>query len=131
MIDAHLLTFLKAQAGITSLTSTRIYNGDKIPQRPTYPLVGFRTESHDLPNNFQGNTGFCRSDYLIDAWDDDHVGAVALSNAIRTALKNYSGAFGTINVMQIHIAAGPLPVFEESVDAWRITQIFSIWHSEG
>lgn len=130
MIESNLVTFLNAQAAITALVSSRIY-GEILPPNPTYPCVSYRTESHDLPNNFSGNTGFCRSDYLIDAWSDDLSAAITLSNALRTALKNHTGSFGGINVMQIHITAGPETVYEESIDAYRITQIFSIWHNEG
>ena len=124
MIDANLYTYLAAQAGISSIVSTRIYP-EQLKQDPTYPAVTFRIESHDFDNTFEGNGGFVRSDYMVDAWATTHASAITLSNAIRAALKNHTGAFGGIDVMQVFIS------FEESVSAYRITQIFSIWHREG
>jgi len=131
MIDANLQAFLDADVALTAIVGDRIYPRNGMPSKPTYDLVTFEAESHDLPNKFSGNSGFTQSDYLVDAWSESYSSANTLSDAIRTALKNVTGSFGGINVMQVHITTGPIPTFEDSVKAYRVTQIFSIWHSEG
>ena len=130
MIDANLYTFLNAQTVVTDIVSSRIYP-EILESDPTYPAITYRIESHDFDRTFEGNGGFVRSDYMLDAWSQTHSGAITLSNAIRTALMNHSGSFGGINVNKILVSSGPVTVFEDSVEAYRITQIFSIWHKEG
>lgn len=130
MIDANLYTYLTAQAGITSIVSDRVYP-EQLKAKPVFPAITYRIESHDFDRTHEGNGGFVRSDYMLDAWSVSHSGAITLSNAIRTALMNVSGAFGGIDVNPILVTSGPVTVFEESVKAYRITQIFSIWHKEG
>jgi len=131
MIDGNLYTVLAADAGIIALTTTdRIYR-DILPAKPTYDAITFRAESHELPNTFTGNSGFTKSDYFIDAWSETQSGAITLGNTIRSALKNVTGSFGGINIHQCFITSGPITVYEDSVEAFRSTQIFTIWHNEG
>lgn len=130
MIDGNLYTFMAAQSGITDITTADRIWREKLPAKSTYPGITFKGD-HELPNTFEGNTGFCKSDYTIDAWAETQAGAITLSNAIRAALKNVTGSFGGINIHQCFITSGPVTVFEDSVNAYRQSQIFSIWHSEG
>lgn len=131
MIDTNLYTFLDANVGITAIVGDRVYPRNAMPSDPTYELVTYEAESHTFANSFSGNSGFVRSDYLVDAWAENSSDALTLSAAIRSALKNVTGSFGGINVMQVFITSGPITVFEDSVEAYRVTQIFSIWHNEG
>jgi len=131
MIDANLYNFLDADVALTAIVGDRVYPRNAMPSDPTYELVTYEAESHNFANSFTGNSGFVRSDYLVDAWAKNTSDALTLSDAIRSALKNVTGSFGGINVMQVFVTSGPITVFEDSVEAYRITQIFSIWHSEG
>lgn len=130
MIDGNLLTFMVAQTVITDITTAERIWREKLPAKPDYPAITFKGD-HELDNTFDGNNGFTKSDYTIDAWATSQAGAVTLSNAIRSALKNVTGAFGGINIHQCFITSGPVTVFEESVNVYRQSQIFSIWHNEG
>lgn len=130
MIDQYVYAYLGSVSAISSLVGTRIYP-DILPAAPTYPAITFRAESHYYSQTFGGNAGHARSEYFIDAWATTPTGVIALGNAIRTAMKNHSGDFGGITVQQIHIESGPFNEYEDSVSAYRSTQIFSIWHSEG
>lgn len=131
MIDANLVTFLKADVNLAAIVGIKVYPRDNMPAKPTYDLVTYEAESHDFDNVFDGNSGFVKSDYLVDAWSSDHADSQALSDTIRAALKNVTGSFGGINVNQVFITSGPITSFEDSVEAYRTTQIFSIWHHEG
>lgn len=129
MIDANLYTFLAAQSAITNVTGTRIYP-EILPADPTFEAITFRADYHDIDNVFGGSTNFCRSDYYIDAWAETHAEAIALAKLIRDNLKDVSGAFGGITIQEVFITMGPQTVFEDSVEAYRTTQMFSIWHGE-
>lgn len=130
MIDEYLENFLNAQSGVTSIVSDRIYPVI-LPKKPTYPAITFRDDDHDIDETFSGNHTLTRSDYFIDAWSKTHTGAIALEAAIRTALKNHSGSFGGINIQRLSIRTIPGMIYEDSVEAYRKTQLFTIWHDEG
>lgn len=130
MIDTNVYNWLKAEAAIIAIVGQRIYP-DILPPDPTYEAITYRATDHDIDNVFGGSTGLVRSDYYIDAWASRHDEADALSKVVRDNLKNITGAFGGITVQEIFITMGPLTVFEESVEAYRTTQMFSIWHGEG
>lgn len=129
MIDTNLYNFLKAEANVIAVTGQRIYPLI-LPENPTLEAITFRAVEHDVDNVFGGSTGFCRSDYYVDAWGDTHAEADALAKIVRDALKNVSGSFGGITVQEVFVTMGPVGVYEDSVKAYRITQMFSIWHGE-
>ena len=131
MIDSNLYTVLAADSGVSAIVSDRIYPRNAMPSAPTYELVTFDAEAHEYTNTFTGNSGFVRSDYIVDAWGETIDEASVLSTAIRSALKNVTGSFGGISVSQVFITSGPITVYEESVEAYRMSQIFSIWHNQG
>jgi hypothetical protein len=130
MIDANVYNYLKAESTIIAVTGQRIYN-TILPAKTTYPAITFRATDHDIDNVFGGSTGFVRSDYYIDAWGANITAADSLATIIRNAMKDLTGSFGGITVQQIFITMGPLAVFEDSTEAFRVTQMFSIWHGEG
>ena len=130
MIDTNVYNYLKAEAAIIAVTGQRIYP-IILPEKPTFEAITFRPTDHDIDNIYGGTSGFVRSDYFLDAWGDTHSEADALAKIIRDAMKNLTGSFGGITVDEIFITMGPLTTFEDSVKAYRVTQMFSIWHGEG
>ena len=129
MIDVNVYNWLKAEAAIIAITGQRIYP-ENMPPKPTYPCITYRATNHAIDNVHGGSTGFCRSDYFIDAWSSTQDGAIPLAKAIKDSLKDLTGSFGGITVNQIHLTDWLPTLFEESVEAYRITLIFSIWHGE-
>ena len=129
MIDTNVYNYLKGESTIIAVSGQRIYNGI-LKEKSTYPAITFRATDHDIDYSFDGVSDFARSDYFIDAWGANVTAADSLAKIIRDAMKDLSGSFGGITVDSIQITMGPLPVFENSVKAWRVTQIFSIWNSE-
>jgi len=130
MIDTNVYNYLKTEATVIAVTGQRIYP-EILPEDPTFEAITFRAVDHDIDNVFGGSSGFCRSDYHVDAWGDTHAEADALAKIVRDALKDLNFAsFGGITVQSIQITMGPLTVYEDSVKAYRVTQTFSIWHGE-
>jgi len=130
VIDTNIYNFLKAEANVIAVTGQRIYP-EILPADPTFEAITFRAVAHDPDTVHGGTTGLVRSDYFIDAWAEAHADADALATIVRVALKNLTGSFGGITVQQIFYTIGPLTVFEDTVEAYRTTQMFSIWHGEG
>jgi len=130
MIADNLYAYLTSQAGITNIASTRIYPVI-LPQEPTYPAITYNDDDSNYTETFSGQTDHVQSIYQLDAWDNTYAGSVALGNAISAALKNKSGSFGGITIQRCTVLSGPIMAYEDSVEAYRQTYIFSIWHNEG
>lgn len=130
MIANNLYTYLIAQSVITNIVSTRIYPMI-LPQKPTYPAITYSDDDSNYTESFDGQTDHVQSTFQLDAWAKTYAGATTLGAAISTALKNTSGAFGGITIQRCTVLSGPIMAYEDSVEAYRQTYIFSIWHNEG
>ena len=131
MISAAINTYLLTQSAVTNIVASRIYPVI-LPQKPTYPAITYRDDEHSFDESFDGQNGLVESFYEIDAWSDTYVGAETLATAVRAALMNYTGTMGNVtSIMRVRITSGPFTVYENTVGAYRQTQVFSIWHSEG
>ena len=130
MIADNLHAYLVAQSGITNIVSTRVYPLI-LPQKPTYPAITYSDDDNNYTESFAGQTDHVQSIFQLNGWATTYAGATTLGAAIITALKNVSGSFDTITVQRITVLSGPITVYEDSVEAYRQTLIFSIWHNEG
>lgn len=130
MIADNLYTYMAAQSAITNIVSTRIYPLI-LPQKPTYPAVTYSEDDSNYTESFTGQTDHVQSIFQIDAWARTYAGATTLGEAIRTSLQNTTGSFGGITIQRCTVLSGPISVYEDSVEAYRQTYIFSIWHNEG
>jgi len=130
MIANNLYTYLVAQAGITNLVSTRVYPVI-MPQKPTFPAITYNDDDSNYTESFDGQTDHVQSIFQLDGWSKTYAEATTVGAAISTALKNTSGSFGGITIQRCTVLSGPVTVYEDSVEAYRQTYIFSIWHNEG
>jgi len=130
MIANNLYTYLVAQAGITNLVSTRVYPVI-MPQKPTFPAITYNDDDSNYTESFDGQTDHVQSIFQLDGWSKTYAEATTVGTAISTALKNTSGSFGGITIQRCTVLSGPVTVYEDSVEAYRQTYIFSIWHNEG
>ena len=130
MIANNLYTYLAAQSGITNIVSTRIYP-IILPQKPTYPAISYSDDDNNYTESFAGQTDHVQSIFQLNGWAKTYAGATTLGAAISTALKNASGSFGGITIQRCTVISGPITVYEDSIEAYRQTYIFSIWHNEG
>jgi len=129
MITDHLYSFLNAQTAITDLVGTRMYPVI-LPAQPTYPALTFRDSDHELDEDFDGMGSPVESNYFIDAWGSTYAEATSVADAVRSSLNNTRGNFGGIQISRCVVTSGPIPIYEDAVEAYRITQIFLIVHKE-
>jgi len=62
----------------------------------------------------------------VDAWSDTHAGMLTLADAIKAAIKNYSGTVASNAVDKITIDSA-ISVYEDQVEKYRKTLIATIF----
>lgn len=129
MIGDDIRTYMLTQSAITDLTS--VIQPVILDPRPGYPAIVYRDIEHDESETFGGQPGFTQSDIEYDAWGETYADAVSLAAAIRSTLKNLTGTVGTIYLQRSILVSGPVAIYEESVNCYRITQVFRFTHNEG
>ena len=130
MISNAIYSFMIATAGITSLTGTRIYPMI-LPVGHAWPAITYHGDDHNLIQTYDGQTGLTRSYYQIDAWAQTYIEAQQLATAIRAAFKNCTGSMGAVSVSHVTLDTGPIAIYEDNLEAFRVSQTFSLWHNEG
>ena len=124
MIEDGLYNHLAAELG-----HARIYP-HVLPQRPPHPSVTYRRFGTRRDRTFEGDNGFVQIDMAVDAWAVDWRSCRLLADQILAALNDHAGALGGEPCHRIHYDDTTVEVYESSVEAYRITQVFSIWAQE-
>jgi len=129
VIEAGLVSFLGADAGVSAIVGARVYPMI-LPQSPTYPAITYTRNSVERSSVMEeGQIGFVSADIQVDAWAASYSGAKALWQAIKDAVQNYQGLMGTTAVHRAMIV-GDLDAYEPDVGAYRCSMTLSIWHTE-
>jgi hypothetical protein len=127
-IQAAIYSWLSDQSGITDIISTRIYPLF-LPQDAAYPAIRYEMESADREQSYDGQGNFVGASFQIDSMATTHTSALALADAVKAALLNYSGFMGTISVNQAFLVAEG-DFYEEQLKVFRCSQSWLIWHYE-
>ena len=131
MIDADFYTWLKAQSGITDLTSTSRIYALILPQTPSYPALTYTLNDGERDRSFDGDGTLVQTEAQIDCWDTTYGGARALLAAVISAIKNYSGTMGSSTSISQTILGEDINVYEEQVEAYRSSIFVTIWNDNG
>ncbi len=131
-VGAALYSLIQTKSAITSLVSTRVFP-TTLPQtnvagtKPlTLPAVTYQVVSHVQTRDLSGASA--NGDYLIqiDLYGSTRTSVVGLSDAIRNALNNHSGAAGSEYVkscfLQQQIDGWDAPADAAGQARYRITQ---------
>jgi len=130
MIEQGMYSYLTSHGVVGPIVGGERVHAVMLPQEPTYKAITFSQDELDLDKTFDGQSGFGRAVYQIDAWAEDHLGAKTLAKQIRDALKNYSGEMDGVIVHDCFLDAGPIDVYEQEVEAYRTSQSFVFWINE-
>jgi len=128
-LSSGLYSYLIDQAAISALVDTRIYPAI-LPQEPTLPAITYQIDG--LEDRFTleaGQTGPVIGDVQIDAWGSSHKAAADLSALIVTALRNLKGDMGGVTVQGL-FRDTQIDIYEPTVEAYRRSIAFTIWHTE-
>lgn len=131
MIDADFFTWLKAQSGITSLTTTSRIYALILPQSPSYPALTYTLNDGERDRSFEGDGTLVPTEAQVDCWADTYGGARALLAAFIAAIKNYSGTMGASTAVSQTILGEDINVYEEQVEAYRSSIFVTIWNDNG
>ena len=101
-----------------------------LPNAPTYPAITIRGTEHFLEETFDEQTSLTDSDYIFDCWAETYSDAKTLSDALRGVLKNHKGNLDTIQIGRTVLTAGPVPIFEYDLNAYRVSQTFTFTHKQ-
>lgn len=127
-ISSGLISYLEAQAAITTLVSERIYSD--LPQDPTYPAITYSIDGiRDTFTLNEGQTDFVGSDIQINAWATSQKDAEDLAAVIHTALKNLKGDMGGV-IVHGFFRETHVDVNEREVNAHRRSIAYICWHTE-
>lgn len=131
MIDADFFTWLKAQAGITAITTTSRIYAVILPQTPTYPALTYTLSDGGRDRSFDGDGTLVATEAQIDCWATTYGGARALLAAVIAAIKNYSGTMGASTAVSQTILGDDINVYEEQAEAYRSSIIVTLWNDNG
>lgn len=94
MIEAALVSILKADSAVTALVGTRIYPV-QLPLNCTFPAISY----FNVSDPFQRITGYPR--IQISCWAKDYAQVLNLKSAVETTLNGYSGIVNGVNIEMI------------------------------
>ena len=124
MIEHAIYSILSNDSGVTAIT-TRIYP-IMLPQNAVYPAISYQVNEDTEDETFDGQGTFQRINLEVDAWSDTHAGMLTLADAIKAAIKNYSGTVASNAVDKITIDSA-ISVYEDQVEKYRKTLIATIF----
>lgn len=123
MILEDVYTLLSGDAGVTAIT-TGIYPV-LIPQSADYPAIAYQRTSSDRDVNFDEVEDWVRTSAQIDSYATSYSDTAGLADAVKAALNNYKG--GVIQLIKLD---SELDIFEDSTSLFRVSQRYTIWHTE-
>jgi len=115
---------LLADASVIALVGSRIYPVN-LPQEPTYPAVTYLEISGDPHNSLTGPQGLHWARLRVHTWGETYGDAYETAQAVEVALNGQK--FTTLRAIS---ALGRHDLYESAVEAYYISQDFSIWHTE-
>lgn len=125
MIEHFIFQLLSNDAGVAAIVESRIYPV-LLPQNPVWPCVGYNVEHGQEGKTFDGQGTAQEANVEIDCWSENHAGMLDLFEAVKAALKNYSGTLAGVTVDAIYINS-TLPMFEDSVEKYRYSISLSLF----
>lgn len=129
MVEQQLWAHLTGYAGLTALIGDRVYP-QQLPQGATLPAVTYtHISTEPLQDRDSRKPQYSRDRYQLDGWAADYDGALALREAVKTAM----GAFRVTSAPRVDGAlpagGGAIPEEEEGLFHFRID--YRIGHVEG
>lgn len=130
MIEEALKTYLCAQGSISSIVGDRVTPEIK-PQKKEYPCITYSRDRTQRDKTFQGQSPLVKTEIQIDAWGDDYGEAKKLHRAIQSVLRNLSNVtMGTLVVDKAFLEDAEADVYEQAIEKYRSSQLYSFWYCE-
>lgn len=124
-IEEALKTYLQSVAGVSSLVSTRIYP-ETLPQEPTLPAIKYDIISIERQHLIDFATVYIQYTSVATT----HLGARALSDAVRKALQREKRVISGIEVTQISVDDEQGVVFDKDYGEYYIQTTYKVNYRE-
>ena len=133
-LEESLYSYLKADAGLTALVSTRIY-AMRVPQSVSFPCLTIqristaRIHTHDT----SGASNLSSPRFQFDAWAATYSSAKSITDALRAALNGKTGSIGTAPyalTIQSSLVVAETPELDPELDVFRSRSDYIIWYVE-
>lgn len=122
MLEEKIQAVLKGAASITAIAGDRI-TPMQMRQTPIYPAVVYQRVAGNRENHVRGYANLENAIIQIDAWAVTLAGAIALGDAITTAMYAAT-AFAAI------LPGSPVDTWEDDVKKYRRSMDWSVWNRE-
>jgi hypothetical protein len=127
-ITQDVVTYLLTKTGVTTHTSTRIYDGH-VPQGDSYPAVTVKMIDGGHAHDIDGSAGFATPTVQIDVWSRNKVTNCTVAEAIRQVMQGFKGTMGSSTVTGVSLIGdidldGPpnigteVPIHQKALDYW-------------
>lgn len=124
-IEEALKTYLQSVAGVSALISTRIYP-ETLPQEPTLPALKYDIISIERQHLIDFATAYIQYTSVATT----HLGARALSDAVRKALQREKRIMSGIEVTQISVDDEQGVVFDKDYGEYYIQTTYKVNYRE-
>lgn len=140
MLQEGLYAYLAAQAGITTLTSTRIYPL-VIPERvyteaTRNPCLVYSVDAKARQVRYAGTDTLVDATVTVDCYATSYASAQALAAAVRAALVDYTGTWtgngspqSATSVKHVFIET-ERDMMDPEPGLYRVSQIYTVWYDE-
>lgn len=130
LIEEGIATYLLAQASLTALIGSRLYNlvlpdGD----RTTYPAITYQRVSGPRVQNLTGSSGYAGPRFRFVVYAQDYVTAKNVAEQLRLELQDYVGTMGTVQGVSVTFL-GDTDLFEDEDNIPRVASDYEIFHEE-
>ncbi len=102
MFEDDFFTWISTQPGVTAVVGTRLYP-DYLPQGVTYPAVRFEIDSDGGFKDMDGQGSTIRVEIRTDCVAVTKGGAKAVAEAIKAAMKNFTGLMGSSRIDRVFL----------------------------
>lgn len=124
MIEQALREILTAASGVTALVSTRIAPG-MIPQDGAYPRISFEVAREPGLITYDGQEPSHIGKASLHCWGNKYLDTRNVAAAAISALQNYAGTIGGVNIETIYIEDTVI-VFEDGIEKYRETILLDV-----
>lgn len=139
-IEAGLVTYLNARAGLMAIVGTRIYP-QLVPQAAqgsdNYPAVTYQVIDEPNEHYLGGVSQLAHPRVQITAWARTFLAALSIRDALVDALDGFAGTMGTFSVSPcLKIDEGDMPEDSDASPGLQTARVwgrridFEIWFNE-
>jgi hypothetical protein len=135
MIQSALVARLESVSGVTSIAADRIYPL-MIPQHvyseaTKQPCIVYTRTNVQRRPTFCTSVGLIATGFRVDSYARTYVQAVELAAAVKTALIDFTGSWGSpAQTISRVMLDNEFDLLDPEPGLYRVSQTYTVWHIE-